>query len=150
MNSFKGAVVWASACDSSRWAHQQRSTSQCNNTSICELLTFDQADSPKLRELCQLHNTSIRQPSAAGQINVSDSVASLDQIDNSRVSYVGTVSQVNVMEILREFTDRVDRAIGDISTLGQHKISQARSCWNNSCNGIVSDLFASCQIKYAQ
>lgn len=101
VNSFERTVVRTGSSDPSGRAHQQRSTSQCNNASICELLAFDQTNSPKLRQLRQLRHTGICKPPTASEVDISDPVACLNQVDHSRIGDVGAMAQVNVVQILR-------------------------------------------------
>lgn len=76
---------------------EQRATSQGHDARVCQILTFDQADSAQFGELSKMPNAGVGQSRAAGQVDVSDSVACLDELDDGMVGKIGAMAEVNVV-----------------------------------------------------
>ncbi len=70
---------------------------QCQYTSIRDGLTLDQSDPPQLRQRSQLLDADVCQTMTAGEIDVADPTAKLDELDDGVVGDLLTVAQVDIM-----------------------------------------------------
>lgn len=75
---------------------------QALNRKIRNVIALDQTDPPKLRKHRQLRHACIRQPKTAGEINVSDPGAVLDE---SADCPIGNMVAVAEMQIMQRFTE---------------------------------------------
>ena len=66
---------------------------------------------------------SIRQLDATAQVNISNPITTLDQLDDSLICDMIAVAKMDIMEVLAQFTYGVDGNICDISALCQNQIS---------------------------
>lgn len=64
----------------------------------------------------------VSQPRTASQINISDSVALLDKIDDSIVGQELAVAEMYVVQILTQKTYSSNGLIGDVTTFGQNEV----------------------------
>ena len=101
------------------WAHQSRRR-QGQDASIRDRLTLDQADPPQLRQRRQLLDGGIGQSVAAGQVDVPNPIAALDELHDREIGDVGAMAQVDVMQVLAQLRDGKDRLVGDLLAFGQH------------------------------
>ena len=93
---------------------------QGNNASISQILALYKTDSSQLGKLCQVSNASVSQSGATSQIDISNSVAGLDKLDDGVVSQINTMTQMNVMQILGKLSDRGHCSISDVPALGEY------------------------------
>lgn len=75
-----------------------------------------------------MSDTLISQARTASQIDVSDSVALLDKIDDSMVGQKRTVAKMYVVQILTQKTYGSDRLICNESTFGQDEVPHSWCC----------------------
>ena len=94
--------------------------SQSVNTLICDRLTFDKSYSPELLQCSKLLDAGISQPRAASQINVSNSVADLDQLNDCGVRDVDAMPKMDVVKVFAQLRDCEYSSICDFSALRQY------------------------------
>lgn len=68
-------------------------------------LTFHQANTSELGQSGQLLDTCISQSITAGQVDVPNSVTGLDQRHDRRVSDLGTVAQVDIVQVFAKLAN---------------------------------------------
>jgi hypothetical protein len=69
-----------------------------------------------------LLDAAICQASATCHVDISDSVAGLDQLHNRSIGDVGTVAEMNIMQILPQLADSVDGPVRYKLALGKNKV----------------------------
>lgn len=70
------------------------------NALVSQLLAFHEANSAKLGKPRQMPDAFVSQSTAASQVNVSNPLARLDQLDDCIVRQVDTMAQMDEMQIL--------------------------------------------------
>ena len=68
-------------------------------------------------------NTSICQARAACQVDVSDSVAGFDELNDGVIGQVDAVAKVNVVQVLGQFADCRNGSICDMSAFGKDQVA---------------------------
>lgn len=95
-------------------------------------------------------NAGIGKTVAACQVNVADSVARFHERYYGSIGQIDAVSQMDVVQIFGQSTNRHDRPVGNIFALGQDEVPEPGSCRDDASNGVVTDMLAACQVQNAQ
>ena len=117
---------------------------------IRDCLAFDETDSPELLQRSKLLDTQICQALTTGQVDVSDSITDLDQLNDRIVGDLDAVPKVYVVEIFPELCDCYHCTVSYLPTLGEDQIPQTWGCVNDSLNSVIPEKKTGCQIKYPQ
>lgn len=88
--------------------------------------------------------------SAAAEVDVSNSVARLDELHDRSICDLSAMSQVEVVEILSELADSMYRQIRQVFAFCEDQVSQSRGYVNDSLNSSISQACTACQIEYSQ
>ena len=134
------------------WQHRLLSMllscfSQCINASIRNGLTFDKANASELGQSCQLFHTRVCQTQTACKINVSDSVTCFDKLNNSSICDMGTMAQMDVVEVLAQLGYCEHRSVRNLLAFGKDKVSEPRGGFDNLLYSLVVKLNTRCKIK---
>lgn len=86
----------------------------------------------------------------ARQIDVSDPVAHLHELDHGCIGNLRAVAQVNIMQVLSQPCDCVHRFIRDVLALGEHKIPQPGRCFDDFLHSFIVQLVTSGQVQDTQ
>lgn len=84
---------------------------------------------------------------ATAKIDVSDSVAALDQFLDSVVRELHAVAQVHIMQILTKSGNGIDSLVCDIAALGEDQVAQARSSIDDLLDGTIGKSRTTSQVE---
>jgi hypothetical protein len=94
-----------------------------------------------------LLNAGVSQSIAASQVNISDAVAGFDQLYNGGICDTGTVTKMNIVDILPQLANGKHCTICDEFAFRKNKISESRSRVDNSLYSFIFNVLTSCQIQ---
>jgi hypothetical protein len=84
---------------------------QGQDATVSDSLALDQTNSLQLRERGKMLHADIGQPITTGEIDVTDTVAGFHQLDDGVICDVGTVAEMDIVDIFAQLADCHDRAV---------------------------------------
>ena len=82
--------------------------------------------------------------SAAAEVDVADAVAFMHQLLDGRVSDVTAVTEMDIMQVLSEAGDGVNRVVGNVPTLGEHEVAESRRNIDDLLHSTIGQADARC------
>jgi hypothetical protein len=117
------------------------------NRLVRYVVTFDEADPLQLGETGQLHHGLIREVRTAAEVDVTNARTAAHQSLDCVVGDLRAVPQVEVVKVPAQLGNGIDAGIGDVSTLGENQIAQARSRFDYLLHRAVRDARTRCQVQ---
>jgi hypothetical protein len=98
-----------------RWILGSLGFCQGQDAAVGDRLTLDQTNPLQFRERRKMLHADISQPVTTGEINVTDTVARFHQLNDGVIRDVGTVAEMDIVDIFAQLADCHDRAVRDES-----------------------------------
>ena len=136
-------------CHRSAVAHLLRFR-QCHDATVCDITAFNQAYPLQFRQCRELCHGIVCEIGTACQINVANSVAQLDKLNNTCISDPRAVSQVNVVQVLPKPCYGQYGAVCNVATLVEDEIAEAGRSLHNLLYASILQFGAVRQVKDAE